>query len=258
MEGYLSPLDTVANLSAGSLQHHGSYALSLSRHFGQQDLTRLKRGGDDVFFNLLGSSFFVYGEGWVLPGELIVSALLLGAIVTGVRRSEVRVSRVLLGLLPSVALLLVIPVVLAAVAWLYIRIFSARMIVSDSVANAWLLTGFALLGACAGVAMLAAFARRFSAQELTLSGLIVICALSWALALALPGGSYLLFQPLLLMTLGVLGAMLVKRVTPQPYGVEGLAATGGARLPVFSVASTVYMFFSRDWSTASTQGLLLA
>ena len=257
LEAYHSRLDTVENLSAGSLQHHGSYALSLSRHFGQQDLTRLKRGGDDVFFNLLGSSFFVYGEGWVLPGELIVSALLIGAIVTGVRRSEVRMSRVLLGLLPSVALLLVIPVVLAAVAWLYIRIFSARMIVSDSVANAWLLTGFALLGACAGVAMLAAFARRFRVPELTLSGLIVICALSWALALALPGGSYLLFQPLLLMTLGVLGAMLVKRVTPQAYGVAGLAGTAVAVMLFAPMAYLVYVFFTMHWTTVAIVGLLI-
>ena len=257
LEAYHSRLDTAENLSAGSLQHHGSYALGLSRHFGQQDLTGLHRGGDDVFFNLLGSSFFVYGESWVLPGEIIVSALLLGVIVFGVRRSEVRLSRVLLGVLPSLALLLVVPVVLAAAAWLYIRIFSARMIVSDSVANAWLLAGFALLGVCAGVAMLAVLIRRFSVRELTLSGLIVICALSWALALALPGGSYLLFQPLLLMTMGVLGAMLVKRGSSQAYGVAGLAGTAVTVMLFAPMAWLVYVFFTMQWITAAVVGLMI-
>lgn len=257
LEAYHSRLDTVENLSAGSLQHHGSYALSLSRYFGQQDLTRLKHGGDDVFFNVLGSSFIAYGQGWVLPGEMIVSVLLLGAIVLGVRRAQFRLSRVLLGLIPSVALLLAVPVVLAAAAWLYIRIFSGRMIVSDSVPNDWLLAGFALLGLCIGLALLSVFTRRFAVQELTLSGLMIIWVLSWALALVLPGGSYLLCLPLLLMTLGVLGAMLLKRITPQAYGVAGLAGTALTVMLLAPLTWLVYVFFTMHWITVAIEGFLI-
>ena len=257
LEAYHTRLDSAENLSPGSLQHHGSYALSLGRYFGQQDLTHLKSGRDDIFFNLLGSSFFVYGQNLVLPAEIIVTVLLLGVIVFGIRRSEFRWSRVLLGLLPSLALLLAIPVALGAVAWLYVQVFSARMIVSDSAANTWLLAGFALLGLCAGVALLAVFARRFTVAELTLSGLVLICALSWALALALPGGSYLLFQPLLLMTLGILAITLLKRFTPRAFAVAGLAGTALTVMLLAPLVWLVYVFFTMQWITAAIVGLLI-
>jgi hypothetical protein len=257
LDAYHSRLDTVENLSPGSLQHHGSWALSLSRHFGQQDLTSLKRGGDDVFFDLLGSSFVSYSQGWVLPGEILVSALLLGVIITGVRRSDARASRVLLGVLLSVVLLLLIPVVLAALAWLVTRILGGRLITGDSAANTWLLAGFALLGVSAGIALLVALTRRFSVYELSLSGLIVVDVLSWALALTLAGASYLLFWPLLLMTLGALAATLRKPVTPQSCGLTNLPAAALMVVLFAPLVYLVYVFFTMHWITMAIVGLLI-
>src|SRR5262249_33681180 len=151
LEAYHTSLDSIHNLSAASLQHHGSYALNLVRYFGQMDLKQLRQHrGDDVFFDWLGHNFVAYGEGWILPGQIVVTFLLVCAILLSTRRSTTPATRILLALLPTVAILVVIPLVLAAVWWLLTRILAGRMILGDSSPNSWLLAGIALLGAGIG------------------------------------------------------------------------------------------------------------
>ena len=63
LEAYHSPLDTPDHLSLASLQHHGSYGLALTRHFGQLDLKALRNSqGDDVFFDWFGSRLVTYSQ----------------------------------------------------------------------------------------------------------------------------------------------------------------------------------------------------
>ena len=74
---YHSPADTPAHLDLGSLQHHGSYMLSLVRHFGTVLLAQTK-APDYTFFNPLGTWLVRYPASWNawLTG-LVVSLLLL-------------------------------------------------------------------------------------------------------------------------------------------------------------------------------------
>ena len=91
LEAYHSWLDTADNLDTKSLQHHGSYAVALSRRFGQMDLDQLKAvRGDDVFFDWFGSHLIAYSERWVLITEAVATVLLFLIIVSGVRRAEIR------------------------------------------------------------------------------------------------------------------------------------------------------------------------
>ncbi len=86
---YHGPLDTVENLSLASLQHHGTYALSLARWFGDRDLDPIVEAtGDAVFFNLLGGYVVAYPT-WLarLVGAVVTVAWFLVARRTG-RRGE--------------------------------------------------------------------------------------------------------------------------------------------------------------------------
>lgn len=73
---YHSPADTPAHLDLGTLQHHGSYMLSLVRHFGTISLAHTK-APDYTFFNPLGSWLVRYPAAWNLPLTLGTSTLLL-------------------------------------------------------------------------------------------------------------------------------------------------------------------------------------
>jgi hypothetical protein len=259
LEAYHSRLDVAGNLSAASLQHHGSYALSLAREFGQIDLIRLKAlTGDDIFFDWFGGNLIVYGESWVVPGEILATILLILAIRLSVRKSEVRMRRVLLALLPALAILLFIPAMLSAAGWLILRLLSGHLIFSDSPANSWLLAGLVLLGGCAGGSLFAGFRKKFSVQELSLAGLITICTLSWVLALVLPAGSYILFWPLLLMVLGLVTIEALDMGAKTR--AQCLASVAGAAITVLLFAPIVYLlyiFLTLQLITIVAVGLLI-
>jgi MFS family permease len=242
LEAYHSRFDVPENLSLASLQHHGSYALGLTSHFGQVDLAQLANSkGDDVFFDWLGSRLIFYPESLVIPGEILATVLLIGVITLNFRRSTVKPKRILLSLLPSLAILFAIPAALAACGWLLTRLLTGSMIVSDSRANAGLLSGLILLGVAAGSLLFSFFRKRFTVQELSLAGLIVVCFLSWGIALALPAGSYLLFWPLLVMTLGHLGVVLGgEAVHPS---IQWLVGFAGAAVTILLFAPFIYLLY---------------
>ena len=72
---YHSPADTPAHLDLGSLQHHGSYMLSLVRHFGSISLAQTK-APDETFFNPIGHWLVHYPAAWNLPITLVALCLL--------------------------------------------------------------------------------------------------------------------------------------------------------------------------------------
>src|SRR5262249_53682410 len=137
-------------------------------------------------------------------------------------------------------------------------ILAGRMILGDSSANAWLVAGIALLGACIGSLIFVSFRKRFTVEELSLSGLIVVCILSWLLALVLPAGSYLLFWPLLFATIGLLSIAMLRRTGQAgAMGLAGLPGTAMAVLLFAPVAYLLYVFLTLQLITVLAVGLLL-
>jgi hypothetical protein len=259
LEAYHSGLDSPRNLSLASLQHQGSYALGLSRYFGQINLSQAKESNwDNVFFDWLGSSMITYSESWVLPGELLVTLLLIAAIVLNIRRSQVRTGRMLLALLPCIAILLAVPAVLAAAQWFLFRLLAGRIIIGDSPANSYLLAGLVLLGFCTAGVLFVGFRKRFNLLELSISGLIIVAILSWPLSLLLPGGSYILFWPLSLATLGLVATTFTNRAT-QP-GAQAVASIPGTAVMILLFAPLIYLlyvFLTLQLITIAAIGLLL-
>jgi hypothetical protein len=260
LEAYHSRLDTAGNLSKASLQHHGSYALDLARYFGGIDLARLKGyGRDDVFFDWLGSNFVAYAESWVVPEQILLTIMLGVTVFLNLRYPNLKAHRLLLALLPGIMLLIAVPVVMALVTWLLSRILPARITTGDSSANACLLVGLVFLGACIGGSIFSYSRKRFSLQELSLAGLVFVCLLNWLITLFLPGGSYMLFWPLLFVTLG----LLVAQITHKAANDNGqtLASMAGAGLAVLLFAPVVYLlyiFLTLQVITVAAIGFLLA
>jgi hypothetical protein len=77
---YHSPADTPAHLDLASLQHQGSYMLSLVRHFGTVSLAQTK-APDYAFFNPLGSWLISYPASWHLPLTAGTMVLLVVVII---------------------------------------------------------------------------------------------------------------------------------------------------------------------------------
>lgn len=256
LEAYHSPLDTPSHLSLASLQHHGSYGLALTRHFGQVDLTVLRNSrGDDVFFNWFGSRLVAYSQSWVLPGQTLITLLLAMALVLAFRRPEVNMRRFFLALLACLAVLILLVAAVAAGWWLVSLVLADRRTINDSSANLFLLSGLMFFGACTGMLLLGLFRRRLSAKELSLAALSLWCVLSWLLALALPSGSYLLFWPLLL---GLLGNVSINvRNRPTAQWIRSAPAVVGAVFLFAPVIYLLYIFLTMQMVSVVAAALLL-
>lgn len=259
LDAYHTRLDTPAHLSAASLQHQGSYMLNLTRQFGQMDLRDLNAPrGDDIFFDWLGGKLIHYREIWVIPGQVLVTALLVSVIILNLRRGRARGARVA-GALPFAILFMVaVPGTLAAAQWLLFRALASRRIVADSAANAFLLAGIVLLGVATASVLFAWVRKRYTVQELSLAGLVIVCALSWTVALQLPAGSYFLFWPLLVMTIGLLVIALKAAPAPRGLSIAVLAGMTASLLLFAPIAYLLYVFLTLQLLTVLAVGLLIS
>jgi|GEM_PF-143281 len=86
---YHSPADTPGRFSLASMQHHGSYMLSLVRHFGNAPLT-VTTEPDYTFFSVLNAFVVRYPATWSLP--LVAVAALLLALVATVAQQQRRLA----------------------------------------------------------------------------------------------------------------------------------------------------------------------
>jgi len=257
LEAYHSALDTAESLSHASLQHHGANALSLTRALGQMDLVLLaNQRGDDIFFDWFGTHLVSYPQSWVFPGEILLTLLLLAAVVLGVRSGSLRKARVFAALLYSVVFVVALPIVAAAAQWLTAWLLGPRMILPDSTANALLLSGLVFLAVATGILLFAAGRKYFTAAELSFGGLLLATILSWGLAYLLPAGSYLLFWPVLVVTIGVLVLQAARASSALTLGVAGLAGAATTILLFGPIIYLIYIFLTLQLITAVCAGLL--
>jgi hypothetical protein len=180
VERYHTSHDDLAHLNPGSLQHHGSQMLALTRTFGTEPLPR-PHTGDGVFFDLPFVGLVVYPQGLELP-LVILALVLIVVLVVRDRRG------VFTGVLATIVAL----VLSGAVAWVVGRMLHGPAMWSGLFATAIVLLALSVTAACY------ALAKRWSAPRgLHVGALIVWLVLAFALAIRVPGVSYLITWPLL-------------------------------------------------------------
>ena len=236
---YHTMQDSYANVDERSLQHHGSYALSLTRRFSNLDLPAPKQS-NAVYFNPFGSLFFYYSSSWVLPLAIIVVLLFIAVIVYGYKKRRLTISGLALGVLAFALSLSAAYGVVRFTWWLIYRFGGAQgwLLPGDNAydANSYLLSFVALSVAVTALIYLV-FSRRVDAVNLTLGALVWWVVLMIVTAVYLPGGSYLLTWPLLFALVG----MAVVLAFPQLGRVKILAVATICALPgLFLLAPMIH------------------
>ncbi len=195
-------LDTADNLSQASLQHEGSHALALARHFGNLDLRQapLKSGGDEVFFDWIGARLVHYPESWVLPMHIVLTIGLASLLIRATRQQRVRVRAMVYAALICAGALAAIPALLAGVRWRFDKAFRSRLLMGDTPSNWLLFTALIVLAMACAIWTMGFLRHRFGLLNLAAAGLVLSWIVTTALAIGLPASSYLLFWPLLFAT----------------------------------------------------------
>jgi hypothetical protein len=204
LSSYHTASDNYENIDEGSLQHHGSYALSLARRFG--DVTDWQAGeGNAVYFDVFSSALVSYSVRFVQPLMALGLACLIMAVILGLRARRLTVRGIAFG--AGCFLLNIISVgLIVMVAWQAIQRVSLNPTGGNN--DGPYATGFLLLTIALTSSLLA-----WSRKKTRVENLIVSASLWWAILMVLvclsaPGGSYLFTWPLLLMALA-LGAVFI-------------------------------------------------
>jgi len=244
--GYHTATDNLETIDPRSVQHHGSYALALTRHFGNATLEDLK-APDEVFFTVLPGVTVHYPEAWGIPQAVLLALAFLGVIAFGMRQGRFSVGKFVLGVLAS--LLVLIGVVVAmTLLWvlveslnpgyeqllimgtmtyngsIYLVAFVAFTVALTTAAHLW-------LGGKLGLPNLAAGAMLWWVVLLTLSGLYR------------PDIGYVFAWPLAFGLLSLCLMLLSREERANSWGGTAvLAATAFAS--VLILAPTIFILFN--------------
>jgi len=240
---YHTDLDTADNLSEASLMHHGSYMLSLARHFGNLDLTQKSRE-QVVYFDIAGRGLVVYPEDWNWPlfaGLAVFSCFVLWVAA---RRSVQRAK----GVVGGAALMLLSIVLTAMLVWgltgLLVQMLGddLRLPVGSTGGDHWFFAAFALAAVAMTAKLTSAFAGRLGPFNLGMGALLWWILLLVGSAIAMPGATFFFQWPAACAAAGLLLFVLFARdgeSTPAATIACALCAAGAVVL----LAPLVYGFF---------------
>ncbi|MDN5924816.1 MAG: M28 family peptidase, partial [Xanthomonadales bacterium] len=209
-QNYHTPLDTLAQLDPDSVQHMGSYALALTRQFGNASFNEVA-APDQVYFNWLGKSMLHYPL-WVAWALLLLAAvmwLLIARVVT--LRNKFNKASLAIGFAGFFLTILAGMAGVAAVWWALHAWAGGRLLFGDTPSNEWIISGLVLVGVAMALLVQRGLGVRRISHEALLGTLLGFGVLSAVVSIALPGGSFLFEWPLLTALLGVGLAMLARR-----------------------------------------------
>lgn len=213
VENYHSRSDDLAHADLRTLQHHGDNALAMLRALGSADLDHM-RPGNDVFFDVFGF-FVVY---WPFGWTIWIALGSLGILVARMRGSSVRAVAI------SAALFLAAIVLAAIVGVVAMKLTPHRLAhPQPAIAAMWIVGIACTLFLTAG--------RAWQGRALVWNVIAV------ALALTLPGLSFLFLVPAIALNLPARGiiAAAVAATLLFPLALVLYTALGGLALPVIAV-----------------------
>lgn len=230
---YHTAADDLKSVSESSLQHHGSYALSLARRFGGRRLGEGGERGNAVYFNLLGPLFVSYGGALVIPLAVLALLLYAGVLVLGFRRGLLTAKGVAFGAL-ALAAAGVAAALAVTIVWRLARPLHGGYESTpwgDPHSGGFYVVALVLLMVAVVAALYNWFRRRSSVANLAAGALLWWVLLTAAVSLMMPGASYLLVWPLLFALAGTAAFFLMRgRESASKWVVLALAAVPAVAL----------------------------
>ncbi|MGW6505682.1 M28 family peptidase [Nonomuraea angiospora] len=230
--------DSLAHLDRGSLQHHGSSMLALTRALGGADLGKLAADHDLTYFRIFGT-MVTYPNALVWPLAGLAAAAVAGLAVLARRRRLLSLPRLAVAAVSGV-----VPLLLAAalaqglwevlVAWRPAYDGMGGLLHRPQAFQA----AVVVLAALALLCWYLPLRRRLGPAALAVGALAWPAALGLLCAQVAPGMSYVLTLPALFCALGATAAILLRGAAPQVPAPQMAAPQMAARhAAVFQAAA---------------------
>jgi len=240
---YHTRLDTIANVNEQSLQHQGSYALALTRHFGNLDLGNIKQS-DAVYFNTI-FGFVRYPGTWAKPLAIFVVFLFFGVVILGFKTKQLSLLGIVFGFL-ILFLSMIVAVFVGIGVWLLLRElhsgYKSVSLVEPYNSSLYMISFVALAIALTSTIYVLFRKTKIRTMNLTVGGLCWWFTLMVLTAFRLPGASFLFTWPLISSLLALAYIFISKeesKVTVNRFAALSLSAIPG----IMFFAPLVYLLF---------------
>jgi len=243
LDQYHTSLDSFQRIDEGSLQHSGSYALSLTRHFGNLSLDG-SREQNSVYFDVLGRTLVSYSSTRAVALTALIVVMFAGVVLYGFKRGRLSLRGIMLGFLVLLLNMIAAAVLVMCVRWItgaLQRGFGA-IPQGDTAHSSLYMLGVAALVIASTSIIYIWFQKKTSIGNLTLGGLLFLLMLLILSHLYLPGGSYLLAWPLFFSLIG-LGCLFAAKDENQVSLKKHVILTLSAVPPLILLSPLIYQLF---------------
>ena len=246
---YHSAQDSLQGVDESTMQHRGSYALALTRHLANADLSQ-PRQRNAVYFDLFGSVLVRYSSAWVLPLTLVITVLFAAVVIFGFRRRKLTVRGIVVGFV-SLLISLVVASLLGWLLWKVIWMLQPGPSL-EAVQSRLLLLGFLALALAITTAVFAFVRERANVESLATGALLWWLLLTLVTSVFLPGATFVLHWPLLFSLLG-LGWLILAPQKKMSNLLNALILSLCALPGIILMAPLIYQIFvglTLNWSAA--------
>ena len=197
---YHTSRDSYENIDERSLQHQGSQALTLARHFAGVS-NWPARASNAVYFDILSSVFVAYSERMVLPFMTFGLALFIGLVILGFRMKRLTLRGISFGIF-GFLLNVICVVALLMITWQSMQSLSSNPLAANHNSNLYTV-GFLALTIALTTTLFIWLRKKTRIENLIVGALFWWGVLMILVCLRVPGGSYLITWPFLFMLLAV-------------------------------------------------------
>ena len=240
---YHTQLDSVENIDQRTLQHQGSYALALLRHFGNLRLP-IPPERNAVYFNSIGSILIHYPGSWSIIWTLLTGLLFVAVLIVGFRFGHLKTSGIIRGCLMLLSTMIIVGIAGTILSWVIRGIHSDERLANQSTTyNSYLfMIGFVLLAVALTSMVYNWFLRRTNVESLVTGALLWWFMAMILTTLFLPGSSYLFTWPLLFIVVA-LGVVFIFK--GQGSGSWTRFAVTAAAIPgILIFVPMIYLVFT--------------
>lgn len=207
LNAYHTVLDTPENLDPASLQHHGEYMLSLTRHFGDLDLGQPHvKQENRVYFNVFGWKMVSYPESWGIWFMVFAGILFAGTLWHGIYHRRISFKGLIGGFMITLLSLVAVGGVIT-LGWSLMRsnmpVDQYESTVTDPGISIYYFIGLLILTVVLNLLLVRLISRYIRAENLWLGTLLLWLLFCVVSTFSLPGGSYLFTWPLLFSLIGL-------------------------------------------------------
>ena len=227
---YHTSLDSITNIDERSLQHHGSYALALTRHLGELNLTDV-RANDSVYFDLAGTAVVRYPKSLAIVLTVLALLFLAAIVFIGFRKKRLTLRGIALG---TVATLVSMILAYGLTLLLLMLIDMLQPGNNELERSNLLFAGFIMLTVAIASASYTLFRGKAGTLNLLVGGVLWWFILLAVTTVYLPAASYIFMWPLFL----TLAAVMVTLISNRPE----LSTWQSAALFSISVVAAVIIF----------------